>query len=98
MSPNGGRPLQFSPPLALPCRPCANFGNQRGERMRQAGEYRIGAAREEVWRALNDPDVLARCIDGCEAMTRVGEDAYKAVVKARVGPLSATFDADVTLA
>jgi hypothetical protein len=66
--------------------------------MKQSGEYRIGAPREAVWRALNDPDVLARCIDGCEAMTKVGEDAFKATVRARIGPLSAPFEAEVKLA
>lgn len=66
--------------------------------MRQAGEQRIEAARQVVWDALNDPAVLARCIDGCEAMTRVADDAFRARVKARIGPLSATFDADIKLA
>ena len=65
--------------------------------MNQAGEYRIGAPRETVWRALNDPDVLARCIDGCEALTKVGDDTFQATVKARVGPVSATFTGEVKL-
>ena len=66
--------------------------------MQQSGEYRIGAPIEAVWRALNDPDVLARSIDGCQSLERVGEDAFKATVKAKVGPLSATFAGDVKLA
>ncbi len=43
--------------------------------MQQSGEHRIAAPISEVWRALNDPEVLARCIDGCEQMERVGEGA-----------------------
>lgn len=66
--------------------------------MRQAGEQRIGAGRQRVWDALNDPEVLARSIEGCEALSRVADDAFKARVKARIGPLSATFDADIKLA
>jgi carbon monoxide dehydrogenase subunit G len=65
--------------------------------VQQSGEYRIGAPRGEVWRALNDPDVLARCIDGCLAMNRVADDAFEATVKARIGPVSATFKADLKL-
>jgi carbon monoxide dehydrogenase subunit G len=65
--------------------------------MQQSGEYRIGAPIGVVWRALNDPDVLAECIDGCEAMERSGENAFTARVKAKVGPVSAVFNADVTL-
>jgi hypothetical protein len=65
--------------------------------MQQSGEYRIGAPVSAVWRALNDPDVLARCIDGCQSMERVGENAFRAKMKAKVGPVSALFTADVTL-
>ncbi len=66
--------------------------------MRQAGEYRIGAPREQVWAALNDPEVLKASLDGCEAMERIGDDAFKARVRARVGPLSAVFEGEVKLA
>jgi uncharacterized protein len=66
--------------------------------MQQSGEYRIGAPREAVWRALNDPDILAQCIEGCQSMEKVGEDAFKAAVKAKVGPVSALFNAEVKLA
>lgn len=65
--------------------------------MQQSGEYRIGARIEAVWRALNDPEVLSRCIDGCQSMTRTAGNAFAAQVKARIGPLSAVFSADVTL-
>lgn len=65
--------------------------------MEQSGEYRIDAEREKVWQALNDPDVLARCLDGCQSMERAGDDHFVARVKARVGPVRATFDADLTL-
>ena len=65
--------------------------------MEQAGENRIAQPRERVWRALNDPEVLARCLDGCKSMTAVGEGAYEAEVGAKVGPVKATFIAAVTL-
>ena len=66
--------------------------------MQQTGEFRIAAAQEAVWRALNDPDVLKQCIDGCQDMAKLGDDAYTATVKARIGPVSATFSADLKLA
>lgn len=65
--------------------------------MQQAGEYRIEAEPQAVWRALNDPDVLARAIDGCQSMEEVGEGAFRAKVKAKVGPVSATFDIDIAI-
>ena len=65
--------------------------------MEQAGEYRIAATRIEVWHALNDPDVLAQCIDGCQSMEKISDEKFEARVKARVGPVSATFSADIQL-
>jgi len=65
--------------------------------VQQTGEYRIAAAREMVWRALNDPQVLAQCIDGCQSMTKVADDAFTTSIKAKVGPVSATFGADLQL-
>lgn len=66
--------------------------------MRQSGEYRIEADRAAVWAALNDPEVLARCIDGCEQMDKTADDAFVAKVRARVGPVSALFEGEVKLA
>lgn len=65
--------------------------------MEQTGEFRIAASRERVWHALNDPLVLGRCIDGCQSMERVGEDRFLAAVKAKVGPVSALFNAELAL-
>ncbi len=65
--------------------------------MEQSGEYRIPAARGRVWQALNDPAVLERCIDGCRAMTPVGDGGFEAIVAAKVGPVKAVFTAAIRL-
>ncbi|MDE0061722.1 MAG: carbon monoxide dehydrogenase subunit G [Gammaproteobacteria bacterium] len=65
--------------------------------MDQSGEYRIPAERADVWRALNDPDTLKRCIDGCQSMERRPDGGFAAVVKARVGPVRAVFNAALDL-
>lgn len=65
--------------------------------MEQVGEYRIAAPRARVWEALNDPAVLKSCIEGCEELTRSGEDAFHAVVRARLGPVNAVFAGDIAL-
>ncbi len=61
-----------------------------------SGEYRIPARREEVWAALNDPDTLAACIPGCESLEKISNDQMTARVKAKIGPVSATFAGMVT--
>lgn len=65
--------------------------------MEMTGEYRIPASREEVWRALNDPEVLRECIPGCEELEKVSDTEFTAKVKMKVGPVSARFTGAVTL-
>ena len=60
-------------------------------RLEQSGEYSIQAPRERVWAALNDPAVLRQCIQGCQRFEAIGDDRYATQIKAKVGPLSATF-------
>lgn len=58
----------------------------------------IPAAPDDVWRALNDSDVLRACIPGCESLEKSGDDEYKAVINTRVGPVSARFSGRMTMA
>ncbi|MFZ1430418.1 MAG: carbon monoxide dehydrogenase subunit G, partial [Geminicoccaceae bacterium] len=65
--------------------------------MDMTGEYRIPAPRQRVWEALNDPEILKAAIPGCEELNKVGDNDLEARVKAKVGPVSATFTGKVTL-
>jgi carbon monoxide dehydrogenase subunit G len=58
----------------------------------------IGAPPQAVWEALNNPDVLKECIPGCESLTRESDSEWRAVVAAKVGPVSARFTGKVALA
>jgi carbon monoxide dehydrogenase subunit G len=70
--------------------------------MELQGEVSIAAPRAQVWAALNDPEMLARCIEGVESLTRVadaasGNDRLEGKMNARVGPVRASFVGHVTL-
>ena len=65
--------------------------------MDMSGSQRIAAARETVWKALNDPDILRQCIPGCEEVQKVSDTELTAKVVAKVGPVSAKFSGKVTL-
>lgn len=65
--------------------------------MEMTGEYAIAAPRQRVWEALNDPETLKACIPGCETLTKTSDTSFEARVKAKVGPVSATFTGAVTL-
>jgi len=65
--------------------------------MDMTGEYRISAPRQRVWEALNDPETLKAAIPGCEELTKLSDHELEARVRAKVGPVSATFTGKVTL-
>jgi carbon monoxide dehydrogenase subunit G len=66
--------------------------------MDMTGEERIAADRQTVWAALNNPDVLRKCIPGCETLEQKAPGELAAVVKVKVGPVSASFKGEVTFA
>ncbi|WP_428698069.1 SRPBCC family protein [Stappia sp.] len=61
------------------------------------GEYRLLAGRGVVWSALNDADVLRRCIPGCQSLEKLSDREMSATVVAKIGPVKATFKGAVTL-
>ena len=65
--------------------------------MDMTGEERITAPRDAVWAALNDPEVLKRCIPGCQTLEMKSPTELAASVKIKIGPVSATFNGEVTL-
>ncbi|MEP2803332.1 MAG: carbon monoxide dehydrogenase subunit G, partial [Alphaproteobacteria bacterium] len=60
-------------------------------------QRRIAASREAVFAALNDPEILAKAIPGCESLDKVSDTEFAAVVTAKVGPVRAKFNGQVTL-
>ena len=60
-------------------------------------EILLDASREDVWAALNDPEVLKACIPGCETLERVSDTEFTSLVVVKVGPIKARFAGKVTL-
>ena len=52
---------------------------------------------ETVWEALNDAEILAQAIPGCEGLEKISDTQLSAKVKLKIGPVSATFTGEVTL-
>jgi carbon monoxide dehydrogenase subunit G len=65
--------------------------------MQVSGEQRIGAPRQRVWVALNDPVVLAQCIPGCQSLEKEGDNRFAAVAEIKIGPIGARFRGNVQL-
>jgi uncharacterized protein len=65
--------------------------------MKITGETLIAAPREAVWQALNDPAILRQAIPGCESLEQTADNAFKATVASRIGPIAARFTGTVRL-
>jgi carbon monoxide dehydrogenase subunit G len=59
--------------------------------MEITGTQTIDAPPLQVWNALNDPDVLKRCLPGCESVERTSPDEFRILIVAAIGPLRARF-------
>lgn len=59
--------------------------------MELTGDILIGAPREKVWAGLNDPEILTRCIPGCESMEATSPTERTARVAVKIGPVRARF-------
>jgi len=66
--------------------------------MEMTGEQLIPALQAEVWRGLNDPEVLKACIAGCESIEKFTDTEYTVVTTAAIGPVRARFKGKLLLA
>jgi hypothetical protein len=65
--------------------------------MRIEGTQELHAPRDRVYSALTNPRILQRCIPGCEALEKIGENLFAATLKAGVGAIKGTFKGEVRL-
>lgn len=65
--------------------------------MELQGHITLSAPSRTVWQALNDPDILRRCIPGCEEVKQISPEEMHARVLLRMGPVRARFAGKVTI-
>jgi len=65
--------------------------------MKISGTAALKATPQQVWDAFHDPEVLARCLPGCESLTEVGPHEYAMTVTAGVAAIKGTYDGKVAL-
>ena len=65
--------------------------------MKIEGKNIISAPAQEVWEALNDPQVLTASIPGCQVLEKLSDTKYKATVLTKIGPIKVKFDGEVEL-
>ena len=65
--------------------------------MKLTGSYKLGVKKELVWKALNNPNILKKCIPGCESFEKESDTVFIATATNQIGPMNATFSGKVTL-
>jgi carbon monoxide dehydrogenase subunit G len=68
-----------------------------GNTVKLEGTHELEATRERVYQSLVNPDVLQRCIPGCERLERTGDNTFSATIKAGVGSIKGIFNGNVRL-
>jgi carbon monoxide dehydrogenase subunit G len=61
------------------------------------GSYTLDAPRDEVWAALNDIEVLARVVPGCERLDQHGENEFEGTVKIGIQAIRGTYSGRIRL-
>ena len=64
--------------------------------MRLENAFDVPASPEETWRLLNDVPTVVPCMPGAELVEVVGDEAWKAKLHVKLGPIALLFLADVT--
>ena len=62
-----------------------------------SASYAFSAPPETVWALLNDPDVIAACLPGCEGLESIGEDRYRATLTLAIAAISGRYTGTVAM-
>ena len=62
-----------------------------------SASYTFAAPPATVWNLLNDMDVVASCLPGCERLEPIGEDRYRADLTLAVAAVSGRYSGTVAI-
>ena len=65
--------------------------------MKLAGSYKLNIKKEIVWQALNDTNILKRCIPGCKSFEKESDTIFNVTATNQIGPMNATFSGKINL-
>jgi uncharacterized protein len=65
--------------------------------MRMRQEFTVTEPVSAVWKFFEEPESVARCLPGVERVTVLDDDNVQVRATQSLGPMSATFDAKVTV-
>ena len=59
--------------------------------IRLENEYHIDLDQENVWKAINNPEILSEILPNCESLEPISEHQFIAHIKVKIGPISSKF-------
>jgi carbon monoxide dehydrogenase subunit G len=62
-----------------------------------SGSYALALPRESAYQIMQDPEILARAIPGCESLEKIGPDEYRMKMKMALASLSGAFEGKVRI-
>jgi hypothetical protein len=62
-----------------------------------SGSYSLSLPPEQAYQKLQDPEVLAGAMPGCESLEKIGENEYRMKMKMALASLSGNFDGKVRI-
>jgi carbon monoxide dehydrogenase subunit G len=62
-----------------------------------AGTTRLAIPPERAYEMMQDPEVLARAMPGCESLEKIGPDEYRMKMKMAMASLSGAFEGKVRI-
>jgi carbon monoxide dehydrogenase subunit G len=65
--------------------------------MQISGSYSFNAPAERVWDLLMNIEAIAACVPGCQELTPIGDDRYRAKLSLAMSAVTGSFDATIAL-
>lgn len=66
--------------------------------MKISGSHTLAVPQEQAYQMMQDPEVLARAMPGCEALEKTGENEYRMKLKMVLASLSGVFEGKIRIA
>lgn len=65
--------------------------------MKIEGSYTIKGPRERIWLLMTSPEVLQRCVPGCQSLEDGEDGSYKMILKVGVGSIKGLYNGAIRL-
>jgi carbon monoxide dehydrogenase subunit G len=62
-----------------------------------SGSYTLAVPQERAYQMMQDPEILARAMPGCEALEKIGDNEYRMKMKMVLASLSGVFEGKIRI-